>query len=107
MMPLSEFASPSTQNSDGQAAPVIFSCRWSTRNVLQGKRELFGDSPGSLLIIHGKPVPERQEEPHAVSLQKHLLGYEFPDTIMLLTPKSFVVHATAKKRALASLAVFR
>ena len=33
------------------------------------------------------------------SVQRYLLGYEFPDTIMFLTAGgSFYVHASAKKR---------
>ena len=50
------------------------------------------------MILHGKPVPEGTEEPHAVTLQKHLLGYEFPDTLMFFTKNKFYMHATAKKR---------
>jgi hypothetical protein len=54
--------------------------------------------------MHGKPVDSTAEEPHAVTLQKHLLGYEFPETIMILADKTLTVHATAKKRELLSSA---
>ena len=46
----------------------------------KGDASLFGGA-GVLQIAHGKPVSAESEEPYAVSLQKHLLGYEFPDTV--------------------------
>ena len=39
---------------------------------------------------------------HFVS-QRFMLGYEFPDTIMLLAGGTLYVHATAKKRECAAL----
>jgi len=63
---------------------------------LQHNKEQY-ENAATLMICHGKPVPEGTDEPHAVTLQKHLLGYEFPETIMVLTPTKLLVHATLKK----------
>ena len=72
----------------------------SCPTFLQANRSseaLYGGAH-ALLIQHGKAVTSDKEEPHAVSLQKHLAGYEFPETVFVLTADAFVVHASQKKR---------
>ena len=52
--------------------------------------------------LHLSPCPSSHPQ-HSVTLQTHLLGYEFPDTVLLLVRDAggtrLIVHATAKKRA--------
>jgi FACT complex subunit SPT16 N-terminal lobe domain len=94
----------------GQTRPPKMTCGLATfNNVLllwlsafllqarKGDEAMYGGA-NALLIQHGKAVGEGKEEPHAVTLQKHLLGYEFPETIFMLTADTFVAHATQKKR---------
>ncbi|RYG52012.1 hypothetical protein EON67_02160 [archaeon] len=49
------------------------------------------------LAIFARPRAHARAHVRA-NVQKFLLGYEFPDTIMLLTRDVFYVHASSKKR---------
>lgn len=53
-----------------------------------------------VLCIDAGKHKERAELSLSSALQVHLINYEFPDTVMLLTARKFVVLTGRKKREL-------
>lgn len=57
----------------------------------------FGGA-GAVAFLHGKHLETKMAvEPFAVSVQRYLLGYEFPDTMIIVIGNTCYVHATSKK----------